>query len=572
MLLNKTWKVAASLCLMATVAVAQQLPQMVQLPAQGMAPTKIQMEQLKKNFDVMKKQGVLPRKAMNLNAQIKSGMPMRPMTGVIPGAQKVMTRAEGFGAYYEMPSGLYNIKSGFQYRTSAEVTSGADSISRHGILAPIFQDIVFKNASTNAENIDWYINETLVVNEDSIVAIYVPGQDFYVPMPELTAYAAGAESIYQYGYALNRETSEYTPGQAVTDTWGMVHNMDVGAETFYDSYISTMNATWSQMLFGSNDQIKPSYFEIFEKPFHPVVLNSLYTYVATASNNDLSNVNFSMFVMAFDEASQQWVPITNEVSSKPAYLGSMEECDIWHMQMYFEKPVLVDKQFAIVFAGPQDGTTPWALLSQDNRDLYSGKCTAGYIPSTGEYAGYMMPYAFQPEGSTEALPYPTSIDLGLQMFMPYNMVLDPSTYEYLNYGDIQVDAAGLTAQALLWNWESYIMGSQSSMTITSSADWLKAEVTRAAADNNFLSEISVTVEPMPADVTSRYAYLTFTDGQGYQSTWGFYQPTYDPNAIEKVVGTVELDPNAPIYDLTGRQVSNPTKGIYLQNGKKFVVE
>ena len=110
------------------------------------------------------------------------------------------------------------------------------------------------------------------------------------------------------------------------------------------------------------------------------------------------------------------------------------------------------------------------------------------------------------------------------------------------------------------------------MTITSSADWLKAEVTRAAADNNFLSEISVTVEPMPADVTSRYAYLTFTDGQGYQSTWGFYQPTYDPNVIEKVVGTVELDPNAPIYDLTGRQVSNPTKGIYLQNGKKFVVE
>lgn len=34
----------------------------------------------------------------------------------------------------------------------------------------------------------------------------------------------------------------------------------------------------------------------------------------------------------------------------------------------------------------------------------------------------------------------------------------------------------------------------------------------------------------------------------------------------------ELDPNAPIYDLTGRQVSNPVKGIYLQNGKKFIVK
>lgn len=33
-----------------------------------------------------------------------------------------------------------------------------------------------------------------------------------------------------------------------------------------------------------------------------------------------------------------------------------------------------------------------------------------------------------------------------------------------------------------------------------------------------------------------------------------------------------LDPNAPIYDLTGRQVSAPVKGIYLQNGKKFIVK
>lgn len=34
----------------------------------------------------------------------------------------------------------------------------------------------------------------------------------------------------------------------------------------------------------------------------------------------------------------------------------------------------------------------------------------------------------------------------------------------------------------------------------------------------------------------------------------------------------ELDMNAPIYDLTGRRVMNPVKGIYLQNGKKFIVK
>ncbi|MBQ6801364.1 MAG: hypothetical protein IJP08_09725 [Bacteroidaceae bacterium] len=33
-----------------------------------------------------------------------------------------------------------------------------------------------------------------------------------------------------------------------------------------------------------------------------------------------------------------------------------------------------------------------------------------------------------------------------------------------------------------------------------------------------------------------------------------------------------LDLNAPIFDLTGRQVANPVKGIYLQNGRKFIVK
>lgn len=41
-------------------------------------------------------------------------------------------------------------------------------------------------------------------------------------------------------------------------------------------------------------------------------------------------------------------------------------------------------------------------------------------------------------------------------------------------------------------------------------------------------------------------------------------------AIESVKS--ELDPNAPIYDLSGRRVKVATKGIYIQNGKKFMVK
>jgi hypothetical protein len=41
-------------------------------------------------------------------------------------------------------------------------------------------------------------------------------------------------------------------------------------------------------------------------------------------------------------------------------------------------------------------------------------------------------------------------------------------------------------------------------------------------------------------------------------------------AIESVVNG--LDANAPIYDLSGRRVKVATKGIYIQNGKKFMVK
>ena len=32
------------------------------------------------------------------------------------------------------------------------------------------------------------------------------------------------------------------------------------------------------------------------------------------------------------------------------------------------------------------------------------------------------------------------------------------------------------------------------------------------------------------------------------------------------------DPNAPIYNLAGQRVTNPTKGIYIKNGKKFILK
>lgn len=44
-----------------------------------------------------------------------------------------------------------------------------------------------------------------------------------------------------------------------------------------------------------------------------------------------------------------------------------------------------------------------------------------------------------------------------------------------------------------------------------------------------------------------------------------------PTHVEEI-NAEELDMNEPIYDLSGRRVENPTKGIYIQGNKKFIVK
>ncbi len=559
MSMTKTRIVAAGLCLVATSVFAQ-LPQ-VNVPTQRMMPTKVSVEQLKENLNAVK----LQSPSMKMEKVNISDKVMKPMTGIIPGTKQMMTRAGSIGAYYEIPTGIYNIKAGLEYFEG--------QFSRHGILAPIYQDIVYKNASVNATNFDWYINNTLVF-EDSIWVTYVPGgETFYSPMPELTAYDHAGEiiNVYQYGYAKDYETGQFTEGQAVNMGYGYVHNLDVGAESFYNTYMNTMNGYWTQMLFGYHEETKADYFEVFEKPFHPVFVNSIFTYVATPVGQSLANADFSAYVMAFDESNESWELLSEVVTVKPAgKLGSMEECDVWSLDFRFKKPLLIDKQFAIVLSGPQDGSVYWAFMYQDDRDLYSGKVTAGYIAREGDYAGYMTPYALMPDGATEAIAYPASLDLGVEMLMPYNMAFDPTTYDFVNYGGYTViPAESFYAPILLWNWEAYFMGAGASMTINSDVDWLRAEITKKAEDNSIFYNINIIADPLPADVAGRRGVLTFTDGQGYQSTWTFVQGD-EAAGIDGV--TVSQDSNAPIYDLTGRLVSNPTKGIYIQNGKKIIVE
>lgn len=53
----------------------------------------------------------------------------------------------------------------------------------------------------------------------------------------------------------------------------------------------------------------------------------------------------------------------------------------------------------------------------------------------------------------------------------------------------------------------------------------------------------------------------------------FYDIKYTPgtsSGITNITTEEQADPNAPIYNLAGQRVTKDTKGVLIQNGKKFI--
>ena len=65
------------------------------------------------------------------------------------------------------------------------------------------------------------------------------------------------------------------------------------------------------------------------------------------------------------------------------------------------------------------------------------------------------------------------------------------------------------------------------------------------------------------------AYLTYSSGGGAPSFLNFVEDNVTGIEMPKAETT---DSDAEVYDLQGRRVANPTKGLYIVNGKKVVIK
>lgn len=70
-------------------------------------------------------------------------------------------------------------------------------------------------------------------------------------------------------------------------------------------------------------------------------------------------------------------------------------------------------------------------------------------------------------------------------------------------------------------------------------------------------------------ICANKAYLTYSGGAGAPSFLNFVEGNVTGIEMPKAETT---NNDAEVYDLQGRRVANPTKGLYIVNGKKVVIK
>ena len=98
-----------------------------------------------------------------------------------------------------------------------------------------------------------------------------------------------------------------------------------------------------------------------------------------------------------------------------------------------------------------------------------------------------------------------------------------------------------------------------------------AEMTGAAGNiyvlNNGTQGVGFYKLKSTGTIGANKAYLTYSSASQARSFFGFDETT----GIEMPTAEV-IDADAVVYDLQGRRVSQPTKGLYIVNGKKVVIK
>lgn len=181
-----------------------------------------------------------------------------------------------------------------------------------------------------------------------------------------------------------------------------------------------------------------------------------------------------------------------------------------------------------------------------------------YSPIAGAFDGDVKIYAIESASNNSAT---LEEKTGVAANKGAIIKATPGTYTF-NFGEVSSDEwsnnllKGSSVNTLV-NESAYVLTPVEGEAVLALADLNKDEA-GATGTTHFLNNAGKAYLPASA-ITTTAQVLRFNFG----GTTG----------IEDAVVAPSFDANAPIYDLSGRRVMNTVKGgIYIQNGKKFIVK
>lgn len=526
---------------------------------------------------------------------IQKGMPfVRLGDAVGRSMQRVaapVTRALKPVAYYMVEEGVYTLVPG--------MSMSEDTYTDNGILVPLNIPVRYDYAHTGTGDVpvhyEWLLGdaeEDIVVGQSYAEKSYMPYMLSGSPTtitPELFVLnSASVEDSYSAGtltFSMSDGSKEEFRGMVSLYASGWIYNMDVDAYPGISSSLLYVDESdpWGSVFFGTDTEYQSAYVEMYEAPKGGyAAVQGNWIPVITPADVDLTAKTFKL---AYAEAVngqltvKKDLTVTGENNIIKVKTDTENNITEWIVFGVSDEMVLVKDIWAVIIQGPQDGTK-WAMKTQvdrlyDENPLNDELVTTKQLIMSGEYAGYMADAVSYTNSSNEVKPYPVSLDIYTYVALPWmSVVVSTGETSYALNDTIPAAAEGGTAPAMLVSWNDV-----SNLKVTSDASWLTCSTSPYEYEEGQVAEIllniALTAEPIPTGVAGRKAHLTFTDGSGYSKVFTVIQGEAAAGIEDVVTDSsvqTSLDFNAPIYDLTGREVKNPTKGIYFQNGKKFVVK
>lgn len=538
-------------------------------------------------------------------------------------------RTKSSGAYYKRPAGAYYGGFGLNgygyYASTINLVPWQEVVYENQIpgKAGVWHQYYYDQSGNNMGDI--LLNPEATVVDGDYTWSQDPGRLYYTPTLRLgrDSFCIGEENLYLIYY----KRPQYA-GRTLTDSIGMKNAADDHQRYFYNGQNYGNTAAWgalSDNMFGTGEtdvemedgsKVMFTCYQVEQVMERP--LSNLYVESVVASGSSFSRqpiaegdtlkcyitnververANGTVQLRAGDQIYETLYAVAEDTlgfsmdnadtrNGKTIYEGkilfSKKEVDEFGIE--YNVPVVIDPNdfdeygFAIVIDGFEKNTIDFGLygwrVNDDVDDVEPGRFSV-FRPGSDEA------YTFTYNGCI-------AMQVGLNAMYDAVEVLDNNNMNALRISDdgqtCSTDGAVVGSDDDLGGAAVYTAQSwfdedlNEYYYLVDAPDWVSGVmVDESMRDGDSqgqyvgLDFVAVTCDPLPAGVTGRSAKV-FIGGRGVVSSVPLYILQGDATLADGI-NNVEAAPNAKnlrVFNLNGQEVTKATKGVIIQNGKKFV--